>query len=110
MSTKKLSTADEFHEAIKKGIALVDFNAPWCAPCLAQEPIMERLAEQYAGKALIAAINVDGIQELAEKLGIQGIPTLVLYKDNKEVQRFVGLQRESSLVVSLDKVLGPERG
>ncbi len=105
MSTKELKTTDEFNAAIESGVALVDFNAPWCAPCRAQGPIIDRLSDLYEGKALIAALNVDDNQALAEDLGIQGIPTMVLFKDGEEVRRFVGLQRESSLAESLDKVL-----
>ena len=105
MGKKELATVDEFKDAIREGVALVDFNAPWCAPCRAQEPIMERLSGQFDGKALIAAINIDGHQELAGKLGIQGIPTLILYRNNEEIHRFVGLQKESSLVESIETAL-----
>ena len=105
MSKKELTTVDEFKDAIREGVALVDFNAPWCAPCRVQEPIIERLSDQFEGKALIAAINIDGHQELAGRLGIQGIPTLILYRNNEEIHRFVGLQKESSLVESIETAL-----
>ena len=105
MSKKALTTVEEFNDAIRKGVTLVDFNAPWCAPCRAQEPIIERLSDRFEGKALIAALNIDGHQDLAIKLGIEGIPTLILYRDNEEIYRFVGLQHESSLVRSLEYAL-----
>ena len=105
MSKRELRTVDEFNDAIREGLALVDFNAPWCAPCRAQEPIIERLSDRFEGKALIAAINIDGNQELAGRLGIQGVPTLILYRNNKEMYRFVGLQQESFLAASLEKAL-----
>jgi thioredoxin 1 len=105
MSKKELTTVDEFNAAIRTGVALVDFNAPWCAPCRVQEPIIDRLSDRFEGKALIAALNIDGHQDLAGKLGIEGIPTLILYRDNEEIYRFVGLQQESSLVRSLEYAL-----
>lgn len=105
MSKRELTTVDEFNDAVKAGVALVDFSAPWCAPCRAQEPIIEKLSDRFEGKALIAAMNVDGNQELAGRLGIQGIPTLILYRNNEEIHRFVGLQQESSLVESIEKAL-----
>ena len=105
MNRKYLTTVDEFKNAIRKGVALVNFNALWCAPCRVQAPIIERLSDQYEGKALIAALDIDGQQELAGMLGIEGVPTLILYRDNKEIYRFVGLQKESSLVRSLEYAL-----
>jgi thioredoxin 1 len=105
MSKKELTTVDEFNDAIRKGVTLVDFNAAWCAPCRVQEPIIDRLSDRFEGKALIAALNIDGHQDLAWQLGIEGIPTLILYRDNEEIYRFVGLQQESSLVRSLENAL-----
>ena len=105
MGKEEITSVEEFEKAIKQGVTLVDFNAPWCAPCRTQEPIIARLSNQFEGKALIAAMNIDGHQELAEKLGIQSIPTLILYKNNKETQRFVGLQQESILIEAIEKVL-----
>jgi thioredoxin 1 len=105
VSKIELTTVDEFKDAIREGVTLVDFNAPWCAPCRAQEPIIERLSDQFEGKALIAAINIDGQRELAGNLGIRGIPTLILYRDNEEIHRFVGLQQEPSLVESIERAL-----
>ena len=105
MSKKELTTVDEFNDAIRKGVTLVDFNAPWCAPCRVQEPIIDRLSDRFEGKAMIAALNIDGHQDLAGQLGIEGIPTLILYRDNEEIYRFVGLQQESSLVRSLEYAL-----
>lgn len=105
MSKIELATLGEFNNAIREGVALVDFNASWCAPCRAQEPIIDRLSDRFEGKARIAAINIDGHQELAGRLGIQGIPTLILYRNNEEIYRFVGLQQESFLAESIEKAL-----
>jgi thioredoxin 1 len=70
--------------------ALVDFWAPWCGPCRMIAPIVEELAQKYDGRAVIAKINTDENVEVAGKLGIMGIPTVILFKDGQEVDRLVG--------------------
>ena len=105
MGTKVLSTTEEFKQSIEKGVLLVDFNAPWCGPCRAQEPIIEQLSEQFTGKATIAQMNIDENRETAIELGIQSIPTLAVFKNGKEVQRFVGLQSSNTLVQALEETL-----
>jgi len=88
-----------------KGVALVDFWAPWCAPCRTQKPIVEQLAEEYAGRASISAVNVDENPSLAGSYGVYSIPTLVLLKDGDEVNRFVGVQSAERLRAALDAML-----
>ena len=105
MEVKEIRSAGEFETAINRGVTLMDFNAPWCAPCHSQEPIIEKLAGQFQGKASIVAMNVDENQEVAMKLGIYGIPTIIIFKNSKEVQRFVGLQPEAALSEALEKLL-----
>ncbi len=105
MALKALQNKEEYYKIIERGITLMDFNAPWCAPCRAQEPILEQLATRYEGSAVIAAMNVDENQEVAALLGIQSIPTLIIFKNNQEMQRFVGVQPESALSNALDKLL-----
>ncbi len=105
MTLKTLKTKQEYEKIIENGLTLMDFNAPWCAPCRTQEPILEQLAIQYEGKASIAAVNVDENQDIAASLGIQGIPTMIIFKNNKEIQRFVGVQSESALSDAMDKLL-----
>lgn len=105
MALKKLQNKEEYEQVIEGGVTLMDFNAPWCAPCRAQEPILEQLSIQYEGKALISAMNVDENQDIAAMLGIQSIPTMIIFKNNKEIQRFVGVQSESTLSDAMDKLL-----
>lgn len=76
---------------------LVDFWAPWCGPCRMQTPILERLAKAEDVDVDIAKLNTDENPEIAQKLGIISIPTLILYQDGKEVDRFVGVQPEEVL-------------
>jgi len=97
MALKTLQSKKEYEKVIESGLTLMDFNAPWCAPCRTQEPILERLSTQYEGKAIISAMNVDENQDIAATLGIQSIPTMIIFKNNKEIQRFVGVQSESTL-------------
>ena len=103
MEIKSLSTTQDFENAVKNGTTLVDFYAPWCAPCKAQSPIIHKLAEKFEGKVSVNELNVDENQDVAVKLGVQSIPTLILFKNGKEVQRFVGLQSESTLSETLEK-------
>jgi thioredoxin 1 len=69
---------------------MVDFWAPWCGPCLLAGPIIDELAEEYKGKVKIGKLNVDENQEHPGKFGIMSIPTVILYKDGKEVERKIG--------------------
>ena len=105
MEVKQIRSAEGFEQAIERGVTLLDFNAPWCAPCRSQEPILETLAQNYDGKALIASINVDENQDVAIRFGIRSIPTLVIFKDSKEIQRFVGLQPEMTLSEALNQLV-----
>ena len=105
MDAKKISSAVEFEKAIEDGVSLIDFNAPWCAPCRAQEPIIQRLSEQFEGKALVAEMNIDENQDTAIKLGIRSIPTLAVFKNGEEIRRFVGLQSQNTLSEMIEKAL-----
>jgi thioredoxin 1 len=86
--------------------AIVDFWAPWCGPCRMIAPIIEDLAKQYDGRAVIAKINTDEHVEIASQLGIRGIPTLVLFKGGREVDRQVGYAPRHVLEQKLDAALG----
>lgn len=91
-----------FSDAVGKGITLVDFWAPWCAPCLFQAPILEKVAAKVGGSAKIAKLNVDQGRQTAASLDIRAIPTLILFKDGKPVQQFVGVQMEGALVEAIE--------
>ncbi|HSJ55702.1 MAG TPA: thioredoxin [Anaerolineae bacterium] len=77
--------------------AMVDFWAPWCGPCRMVAPVVEALAREYDGRAVVAKINTDENQQLAGRLGIMGIPTLILFKDGQEVDRVVGFVPRKTL-------------
>jgi thioredoxin 1 len=96
--------ADNFNATIAEGVTLVDFWAPWCGPCRIQGPILEEVAESLRGRAKIAKVNVDDAGSVAGRFGVQSIPTLVLFKDGKEVRRFVGVQKHNTLIGAINEL------
>jgi thioredoxin 1 len=85
----KQLTTEDFQTTIAKGNTIVDFWAPWCGPCQMMGPVFEETSKGHKDVAF-AKVNVDEHGEIAGELGIRGIPTLVLFKDGKEVARHVG--------------------
>ncbi|HXI14470.1 MAG TPA: thioredoxin [Thermoanaerobaculia bacterium] len=85
--------------------AFVDFWAPWCGPCRIIGPIVEELAPSYEGKAVIAKINVDDNPLTAQKFQVTSIPTLMMFKDGKLVDRAVGVLPRAELQKFIDKHL-----
>lgn len=86
-------------------IAMVDFWAEWCGPCKMLGPTIEKLGEDYAGKALIGKVNVDDEPELAHRYGVMSIPTVIFFKDGVELERQVGLMPEEAYTQILDENL-----
>jgi len=84
---------------------LVDCLAPWCTPCLTQQPILEKVADELQGKALITSLNIEENREAAYRLNIHSIPTLVIFKNGEERRRFIGLQKANSLTRALEDLL-----
>jgi thioredoxin 1 len=86
---------------------LVDFWAPWCGPCRALAPTIDKIADQYAGKLKVGKLNTDDNQDLAVKFGISGIPQVLIFKGSDQPkERVVGLTPERELVKVIDRVLG----
>ena len=100
-------TEQSFEEAVLRSTqpVLVDFWAPWCAPCRYIAPIVEELAGEYEGKAGFAKVNVDESPSIASRFGISSIPTLIVFKDGQPVQQLVGLRPKKDLKSSLDQAL-----
>lgn len=80
---------------------LVDFWAPWCGPCRMVSPIIEKVAEKMAGKALVYKLNVDENPETAEKYGITAIPTVIIFRNGKVEKQLVGVQPEKVYIEAL---------
>jgi thioredoxin len=75
-------------------VVVIDFYADWCGPCRKLSPILDKIANEHGGKILIGKVNVDQNRELASKEGVQGIPDIRIFRDGREVDRFVGLPDE----------------
>ncbi len=97
-------TNSNFDAEVKSGTPiLVDFWAEWCGPCRTVAPILEKLAVEYQGKVRIGKVNVDEQSGLAAKFGIQSIPTMLLFKNGKVVEQFVGAAPRDALARMFDK-------
>ncbi len=88
-----------------KGVALVDFWAPWCGPCRMLGPVVEELAKEYAGKAKICKLNTDDSAEKSVEYRISSIPTIIIFKDGKPQKQLIGLQSKEELKKQLDALL-----
>jgi thioredoxin 1 len=82
---------------------LVDFWASWCAPCKAIAPILEEVATAYAGKLIVAKMNVDENPSTPGRYGVRGIPTLILFKDGNVVDQLVGAVPKNQITELIDK-------
>jgi len=97
-------TAQNFAHKTKNGVVLVDFWADWCMPCKMMAPILNEVAEATDGTATIYKLNVDEQQQVAAQYGIRSIPTMILFKDGKEVERIVGVKSKEAVIASINKV------
>jgi len=98
-------TDENFESSIAEGITLVDFFADWCGPCRVIAPIVEELAADFDGRANIVKVDVEAAQATAGKLGITSIPTLILFKNGKEVDRIIGVKDKPTLKALIENAL-----
>ncbi|MDH5719800.1 MAG: thioredoxin [Spirochaetia bacterium] len=100
MGLQEVSDAN-FDDVIEKGLVMIDFWAPWCAPCRMVAPVLEELSDEMGDKIKILKMNVDENPGTAQSFGITSIPTLILFKNGEAVERTVGAagkEHYSSLV------------
>jgi thioredoxin 1 len=95
-----------FKRSIAKGVTIVDFNARWCVPCRIQTPILKALEKTFSSVAKVKIIDIERNREIAFKLGIQSVPTIIIYQDGREMNRFIGLQTGDTLGNAIKALIG----
>ena len=98
-------TGADFEATLAEGVSLVDFWAPWCGPCRMIAPVIEELAEEYEGKAVIAKVDVDTAPEVAGQFGIRSIPTVLFFKNGELVDQMIGAAPKAAYAQKLDALL-----
>lgn len=94
-----------FTKKTKSGLYLVDFYADWCRPCKMMQPVLEDVAKELKSKIIVASINTDKNPNLSSKFQISGIPCLVVLKNGKEINRYVGYHDKATLLSKLAEVI-----
>ena len=105
-----LTDSDFFSTVGKYPLMLVDFWAPWCVPCRMVSPAVDQLAEQYTGKVAFGRVNVDENQRTAAQFGVQGIPTLMLFKHGRAIDQLVGAYPKNIIDSRIKLHLGGSSG
>jgi len=101
---KVLTLTDKnFQQLTKNKVVLVDFWATWCAPCRMMAPVLNAVASELPDKSLVGKINIELHQALAQKFKVRSIPTLILFKNGSEVNRFVGIKSKEFLLKEIAK-------
>ena len=100
-------TKDNFGDEVLKSKlpVLVDFWAPWCGPCRIVGPVLEKISSEYSHKLVFSKLNVDDSQEIAAKYDVRGIPCMVIFKNEKEIDRIIGSYPEAQLRGKIDMIL-----
>ena len=98
----------DFDQAVLQSgkLVLVDFWAPWCGPCRTLEPIVDAIAEQYAGPARVVKLNVDDHPAVLQRYRIQVIPTLILFEDGEEKDRIIGAASRDTIARAIEARMG----
>jgi thioredoxin 1 len=98
-------TDNNFHHQTKNKLILVDFWASWCTPCRMMAPVLNEVADELTGNSYVGKVNIEQYQSLAQKFQIRNIPTLILFKNGKEINRFLGVRSKDFLLQHLTNQL-----
>lgn len=98
-------TDKNFDHQTKNRVVLVDFWAGWCVPCRMMAPVLNDTAEELNGEVFVGKVDVEQFVGLAQKYNIRNIPTMVLFKNGKEINRFVGIKNKEFLINQIRKVI-----
>jgi thioredoxin 1 len=101
----KTFTDGNFDDETRQGVVLVDFWAPWCGPCRLLAPTIEALADDYAGRATVAKLNVDENPNVPGRFAIRGIPTLLLFKNGQVAETIVGVRGKAEIAQTIEEHL-----
>ncbi len=93
----QMTKEDTFNDDIKSGVTLVDFYADWCGPCRMLTPVLEKVSKDLQGTVKVLKLDIDNAQKIASSFQVTSVPTLILFKDGKEVDRIVGLRDADSI-------------
>lgn len=96
----------QFDSFIQKPVAVVDFFADWCMPCLMMAPVIEEMSEKFKGRIAFAKLNVDDNQKLSQKFKVMSIPTLIVFKKGEEAGRLIGSIQAEALEERIKKIAG----
>lgn len=99
-------TAESFEAEVKnsKDLVLVDFYATWCGPCKMLAPVLEQVADEVKEKATIKKLDIDECLDIAKEFNVMSVPTMILFKDGKEVERIVGLRQKNQIIETINNI------
>ena len=104
MSEIRHPNKEELNEILKNNaLVLVDFYASWCMPCKMLSPVIEEIAKEYEPKVVVCKIDIDENEELANEYNIMSVPTVIIFKNNENVEEIIGLNNKSKYTRALDE-------